>query len=133
MTKEITFDPVKHTGINLTGFYNQTLNNLGFEDHTFTIDKYKDTEEEVLLFISNILKSFKKTFVVLPHLKPAIPYIAPALEEITGYSPVIVYLKQDSNGDSQPTFTDLEKYRQKCRAYRNIIREKIVDENQEKT
>ena len=129
MNNSISFDPSDHVGINLTGFYNQKLNDLGFQDYTFTIDKYKNIEEEVLTFIGSIITEFRKTFVVLPHLKPAIPYIVPAIREITGYSPVIVYLKQKPTGEYEPVFTDMEKYKNHCRSYRSIVRQRILDES----
>ena len=114
-------------GLNLTGYPNPYLINLGFETFSFELDKSKKIEEEVLKGLSEIIDDFRRIYIVLPHFRPSIAYTLFAIREITGQPPVIVYLKPDPSADFKPRLVDLRQFQKKCRKIKAQISQNILD------
>lgn len=114
-------------GINLTGYPDKYLDELGFETFNFDIDKSDKFEIQVLEILTEIIDDFRRIYVVLPHFRPCITYVVTAIRELTGQPPIVVYFKPKPNGDYIPHYVDMRSYQSLCRQARRKLRQKVLD------
>ena len=117
---EKVFNTNIHTGLNLSGHTNPTLENIGFKTHKIHLQNFERIEKAICEELQGVLDADnKEVFVVLPSLKIAIPYVIAYIYGYTGKLPTIVALKRNEQGEYLPNrFINLFDVAKKARVNR---------------